>query len=794
MRFVRFCALAAAFSVAGLAAAQTAKLDIQVDKPGVKVSPMLYGIFFEEINLAGDGGLYAELIRNRSLEDSAKPQYWTLVQDGSRKGEMTVDSTIPLNPQSPNSLRIRIEESGEGRVGAANAGYWGIPVVEGEVYELSLFARCGNQFQGPITASLESSDGKKVYAKADFAGLGPEWKPFSASLKSSGTDKDARLVLAASKPGSIYLDVVSLFPKKTWKNRPNGLRPDLAEMLAGLRPAFVRFPGGCWVEGDTMDKAQRWKQTIGPIAERRTQPNLWGYQVTNGLGYHEYLQLCEDLGAEPLFVINCGMSHREVVPMEKMGEFVQDALDAIEYANGPADSRWGVLRAKAGHPKPFGLKYLEIGNENGGPAYNDRYALFYKAIKQAYPQMNLIANLWGGRPKESPVEILDEHYYSNPEFYMANANRYDKYDRKGPKIYVGEYAVTQDCGAGNLAGALGEAAFMTGMERNSDVVALASYAPLFTNVKHKRWNPDLINFDNSRCYGLPSYYVQKMFAENRADVVLPLAIETPKVSRGTGSGAVGVGTWLTQAEYKDLKVTGSDGKTLYESDFSKAMKGWRTHGGKWQTVDGALRQTTRDENVRAIVGDKKWTNYTFSLKARKLAGAEGFLVLFSVRNEGAKSWWNIGGWGNKQHGVEIGGIVGNEVPGKIEIGRWYDIRVEVKDANIKCFLDGKLIHDIQRPPVEALYAVAGRHDATGDVVLKVVNVAENPQDAEIRLAGIAAAKRKAAVTVLTSANPTDENTLDEPTKVSPKSMTIELSGTTFRHVFPANSVTVLRVR
>ena len=235
------------------------------------------------------------------------------------------------------------------------------------------------------------------------------------------------------------------FPKKTWKNRQNGLRPDLAGMLAELRPAFVRFPGGCWVEGDTMKFAYRWKETIGDLSERRTQYNIWNYHATHGLGFHEYLQMCEDLGAEPLFVINCGMSHREVVPMDRMREFVQDALDAIEYCNGPADSPWGKLRADSGHPAPFHLKLMEIGNENGGPAYQERYALFYDAIKKRYPEMTLIANL---PTDKRPADVVDEHYYSSPEFFIQQADRYDQYDRKGPKIYVGEYAVTQGCRPG----------------------------------------------------------------------------------------------------------------------------------------------------------------------------------------------------------------------------------------------------------------------------------------------------------------------------------------------------------
>jgi alpha-L-arabinofuranosidase len=586
--------------------------------------------------------------------------------------------------------------------------------------------------------------------------------------------------------------MVSLFPEDTWKKRPNGMRPDLAEMLLALKPGFVRFPGGCWVEGDTMALAYRWKQTIGDLSERRTQHNIWQYEATHGIGYHEYLQLCEDLHAEPLFVINCGMSHKEVVPMDKMSEFVQDALDAIEYANGPASTTWGARRAQNGHPAPFNLKYMEIGNENGGPAYNERYALFYDTIKAKYPQMHLVANEWGGIPRSRRVELVDEHYYSTPEFFIHNAGKYDSYDRAGRKVYVGEYAVTQGCGQGNLRAAVGEAAFMTGMERNSDVVLMASYAPLFANVNYKRWNPDLINFDTSRAYGLPSYYVQKMFSENRGDVVVPVSVEAPETPPPVKSGAIGVGTWRTEAEFKDLKVT-RGGETLFSCDFADGTKGWRLHGGDWSVQDGALRQKDLGDNIRAFAGDKSWNNYTYSLRARKLGGAEGFLIPFLVQDETAKAWWNIGGWGNTRHAIEMDGVVGGDSSGRIETGRWYDIRIEVSGPRIRCYLDGQLVHDVTSPAIKPLYAVGGLQNSSRELILKVVNVSREEQDAEIKLNGATLAgsvKR----TLLASNAPEDENTLDQPGKVSPATSESKCAGSNLRETFPPNSVTVLRLK
>jgi len=776
---------------AGLPAAPAAPaaITVAVSQPGHKVSATLWGIFFEDINLSVDGGLYAELVRNRNFEDSDKPEQWSAVGGAAEQVRMSVDTARPVSPKNPRSLKVTLAPAGGTRAGVANAGFYGMGIKQGETYKLSLLARGGDGFGGPLTISLESADGAAC-ATATLPALTGEWKNYAVVLKASASDPKARLVISATQAGTFWLDMVSLFPQKTW--RDHGLRPDLAEMLLGLKPAFVRFPGGCWVEGETLQESYRWKQTIGDPSERRTQHNIWAYEATHGIGYHEYLQLCEDLGAAPLFCINVGMSHRENVPMDKMGEYVQDALDAIEYANGAADSTWGALRAKAGHPAPFNLQYMEIGNENGGPAYHERYPLFAKAILAKYPQMHLVANEWNGAPKDGPVEILDEHYYNTPDFFISQAGKYDSYKRDGPGIFVGEYAVTQNSGLGNLRGAIGEAVFMTGMERNSDVVVMASYAPLFCNANHKRWPINLINYDSTRNYGLPSYYVQKLFAENRGDVVLPVAVSEPVAGESARGGGVGVGTWLTQAEFKDMKVT-RDGKTLFAFDPAKGTAGWRLPDGDWKIQDGALRQDSPNENVRALVGDKTWTDYTYTLKARKTGGKEGFLIPFLIAEDGAKCWWNIGGWGNTSHSIEMEGVTARGEPGHIETGRWYDIRIEVSGSNIKCFLDDKLIHDAKPASVNALHASATRDLARGEVILKVVNASADARPAEIKLDGIAQATSPARAMVLTSEHATDENTLDNPHKVVPVSQVLPVNGTTLSHTFPGNSLTVIRV-
>lgn len=783
-------ALVLSVGTLSLASASTATLTVQVDQPSrFQVSKTLYGIFFEDINCSADGGLYAELVRNRNFEDAGKPDHWSVLAKDSGAVEMSIDTSKPASERNRQSLQVKVSDVRSGPAGIFNEGFWGMSVIKGQFYDLTLLARAEPRFKGPLLISLESVDGT-VYASEKVSGLGAEWKDCRVPLKSKGTDPRARLVIRSARTGVFWLDMVSLFPRNTWKGRPQYLRKDLATALEWMAPAFVRFPGGCWVEGDRMKDAYRWKQTIGKLSERRTQYNIWQYHATHGLGYHEYLQMCEDLGAEPLFVINCGMSHREVVPMNEVGEYVQDALDAIEYANGPVTSKWGAIRAKNGHPAAFDLKYMEIGNENGGPAYNERYALFYEKIKASYPNITLIANEWGGRPGDSPIEIIDEHYYSTPEFFMANAGKYDNYDRTGRKVYVGEYAVTQNGGQGNLRAAVGEAAFMTGMERNSDVVVMSSYAPLFANVNYKKWNPDLINFDSSRVYGIPSYYVQKMFSRNRSERILPLEIQAPEVQSSPKSGGIGVGTWVTQAEYKDIKVE-RDGKVLFAADPAKGTNGWRLRGGKWSASEGVIRQEALGENIRAFAGDKSWKNYSYSLKARKIGGSEGFLIPFLVQNEDTKSWWNLGGWNNTRHALEMQGLSAEGVPGKIETGRWYDIRIELSEKRVKCYLDGALIHDVEYPRMNSLYGVAG---ITGeDVILKVVNVGAEQLDAEVRLSGAKAGYR-GLVTVLTSTKPEDENTLDHPTKVSPLDRGISFTGTKFLHAFPGNSVTVFRLR
>lgn len=774
--------------IAQQATKEAPTLTIHTDQRMAPIAKTLYGIFFEEINCAGDGGIYAEQIRNRSFEDSKTPEHWEIAGSPEPLKSVGISSEKPLANGSPSWLRLGLKPGAASQIQLTNRGYWGINAQRGQKLSLSLAAKTN----APTKITVELLDEREsVIATSGFAPSAHDWQKLTATLSPTESSTKASLRITVESESEVGLDHISLIPTN---ESLTGFRGDLAKMLADLRPSFMRFPGGCWVEGDTMATAMRWKQTIGPVESRRTLPNLWGYHSTNGLGFHEYLLLCEQIGAEPLFVINCGMSHREVVPIGEMDEFVQDALDAIEYANEPATSKWGSVRAAAGHPNPFNLRFMEIGNENGGPAYEARYALFYKAIKTKYPNVNLIANVWGGHPKDTPVEILDEHYYSNPEFFFQNANRYDSYDRTGPKIYVGEYAVTQGCGNGNLIAALAEAAFMTGMERNSDVVTMSSYAPLFANVNKKAWNPDLIYFDNNRAIGTPSYYVQKLFSENRPDLNLGFELQNqPAKTHPFPDGGIGVGSWNTQVEYRDLKVRDKDGNVIIASADGSSLV---SKSGTWRKTDQLIQQSGSDTPAVAVQ-DARLTDFEFALKARKLSGAEGFLILVGYQNSDNYLWLNLGGWGNSLHAIEFarnGGksLVGKQIPGKIETGKWYEIRIAYSHDRIECYLDGKRLFSEAAPSSKSLYTAAGKMQKTGEIIVKVVNSESEPAQVKIALEGSNTSRYKMSETWLSSASATDENSLDFPNKVAPKTVGNAIVNRNFTYLAKPLSLTILR--
>ncbi len=772
---------------------QPNQIVIQADQPGIQISSNLFGIFFEELSSAGDGGLYAELIRNRSFEDNpTNAVNWSFVTSGTATGQWSLDTSLPLSATNTNALSLTFQ-SGVGTVGAANSGYWGIPVSAGAAYNLNLYARGVAGFTGPVTVSLENSSGSSVYAQTTIGGLTVGWQHFTRALFPSASDPAARLVLRISSAGTVVVDFVSLFPAQTFNNRTNGLRPDLANMLVNLRPAFMRFPGGAWVDGSGVPNFYNWETTVGDPANRVPRWDLWGYMVDNGLGYHEYLQFCEDLGAAPLFVVNCGMDYSTAVPTNQLAPYVQIALDAIQYANGDTNTPWGAQRAANGHPAPFNLRYLEIGNENGGSAYNDHYAFFYDAIKAQYPYIQLIANT----PVSSrPMDIVDEHFYSSPSFFIQQSTRYDSYSRSGPKVFVGEYAVKYAGDRPNLTGALGEAAFMTGMERNSDVVLMASYAPLFANLNNQDWNPNLIYFNGTQVYGTPSYYCQQMFSLNRGDYVLPTAVTTAFMTP-TNHGAIGVGTWNTQSAYSNLTVMAGS-NVLYQSDFTTTAgtNGYQFLGTNWILTNGLLEQTGPGTDLRATTGSTTWSNYTYTARAMKLSGSEGFLIMFNVLDTNNFMWWNIGGWNNTQTGIEWAQNGAKtllaSVPMAINTGQWYDIRI-VLGNRIQCYLNGTLVHDIPSPSSGIpLYASGSLVPSRGQVVLKAVNETGSPLITQVGLPAARGLDPTATATVLTSANPLSENSLAQPTNVYPVTTTVTGVTTNFQYTLAPYSLTVLR--
>ncbi len=806
-------ALMAVCTVFAAAVQAQVTIDIDAQQRGPKVSPMLYGIFYEDINHAADGGLYAELIRNRSFEDGprfgapADMQGWSTY--AAAPSQLTARLIQPskktqlLNDVQHNALELDIKASTTMPVCLVNEGYWGINAVQGRCYRLSFWAKT-LKYQGTVKATLCSQDGAQLYAETVVDGFAVDksknWKKYEATLTANDNDPQAQFALVFDGVGVVQLDVVSLFPP-TFKNRENGMRPDLANMLWQMHPKFMRFPGGCFVEGqESPDNAFRWERTIGPIEEREGHWNVnWGYRTTDGLGYHEYLQLAEDLGAKPLFVVNVGLWHGGMTPYDSIQPWIDECLNAIEYANGPVTSKYGALRAKNGHPEPFGLEYLEVGNENNQPDprqqsdhYYERYEQFYKAIRAKYPEMKIIGNVvaWGDdNPKWNstlPVDLLDEHYYRSPDWFAGAFHKYDSYDRRGPKIYVGEYAVTNGFGnLGNMNAALGEAVYMMGMENNSDVVELASYAPIFVNENDARWRPDMIRFSSSRVMGTPSYYVQQLMPQHIGTQVVKVGQVnpyegmnirqlTPKKSR------VGFGTWGTRASFETAK----------DVEFVN---------GEWQKDGTTVRQTSRREGTICMEKDIiDSDHYTCKFRARKDGGAEGFLIIFNYVDSKNYCWLNFGGWNNTQHAIEQisngGKLQTVEKRGRVEQGRWYDVTLQVAGDSVKAWLDNELVFDtvLKHDTTKGIFSSATIDDASGELIVKVANTSDAATTAKLNLQHFV--PKQARVVRLAANDGMDENTLDTPTAIHPVEQLLSPEGNGVLLDVPPYSLNIVRIR
>jgi alpha-N-arabinofuranosidase len=509
-------------------------LKISADQVAAKVSPMLYGLMTEEINYSYDGGLYAELVRNRTFKwNPTNAAYWQLVQDGGGVGTMSLDTNQPLNSALTTSLKLEASKAArKERVGIANDGFWGIPVKPKTKYRASFYAKADQGFSGPLTVEIVSSNAATVFASAQVRRITGEWKKYEVTLTTGkvAPSKENRLVITTTKPGTIWLSQVSLFPP-TFNDRPNGNRPDIMQILADMHPAFLRFPGGNYLEGNTIATRFDWKKTIGDISERPGHLNdAWHYWSTDGMGLLEYLEWCEDLHMQPLLAVYAGYSLRQqrVTPGPDLEPYVKEALEEIEYVTGDTTTTWGARRAKDGHPAPFKLEYVEVGNEDQfdrqAGSYDGRFTQFYDAIKVKHPNLQIIATT---KVTSRTPDVIDDHFYRSSMQMQSDTHHYDNTDRKGPKIFVGEWATREGSPTPNMNAALGDAAWMTGMERNSDLVIMSCYAPLFVNVNPggMQWRTDLIGYDTLTSYGSPAYHAQKIFSLNHGDVVLPVVSE-----------------------------------------------------------------------------------------------------------------------------------------------------------------------------------------------------------------------------------------------------------------------------
>ncbi|WP_165224778.1 alpha-L-arabinofuranosidase C-terminal domain-containing protein [Aquisphaera insulae] len=819
-------------AVAPARADAPATLEVEVNRPGVAIPADSFGLMTEEINHAYDGGLFAELIQNRTFQDQGArgglPVHWSVIG----AGKAAADHADPVNPALPVSLKLDLDG---GESGVANDGYWGIPVRPNTTYTAAFYAKASGGFAGPIAASIRLDDGGKVVAGADTPPITGGWMKYTVTLKTGAdapTTSKAKFVLAAKGTGGVAFSMVSLFPP-TYQNKPNGLRVDLMELLAELRPKFIRLPGGNYLEGNRFSDRFNWKEMIGPADTRPGHAGCWGYRSSDGFGLPEFLLWCKQLGAEPVlgvfagYVLN-GDYFKAGTP--EMALYTQEALDEIEYVSGPADSVWGSKRAADGFPEPFPLRYVEIGNEDWfdrSGSYDGRFTQMAAAIRARYPHLKIIAS---APVTSSTPDLYDDHFYRSARELTRMSTMYDEpkgtpkplrfngggFNGRQPggiKTFVGEWATQEGRPTPTLNAGLADAAFVMGLERNSDAVVMQCYAPLFVNVNPAdaakgyprawQWGTNLIGYDALHSFGSPSYHAQVMLAQNKGDVVLPARLDAAPVApkAETPKGKVGLGSWHTPVEYADFTVTAPDGRVLLSADQAKDLKGWQFTGGSWQVRGDAIAPAERDGETWAIVGDPGWTDYTIHVKARKRGGREGFVVIWHAADGDNYRWWNVGGWGNtvvQCEAAESGGRnpYGPSTPITVESGRWYDLKLEVAGRRVKGYIDGKLVTETaDEAPAAHIPAVATATYAQADrtVIVKVVNTGAEAIDAKINLRGAGRVEPSGTAIVL-SGEPGAVNTIEEPRKVAPRQEAITDVAESFRRVFPPHSFTILRLK
>lgn len=766
----------------------------------------LFGIFFEDLNHAADGGLYGELIRNRSFEFDAVDREgyhsltaWTTVERGDSVVRAHVETTQPLNPNNRHYLVLEVLTDGEGG-GIRNDGYEnGVPVKEGCDYHFSCYYRLRRGADVPLEIRLEDKEGTQCYAQNRFVPKGGEWQRYECTLKANKTDHSARLVLLAHNPVDICLDMISLFPADTFLKRKNGLRADIAVMLSDMKPRFMRFPGGCLIHIGSLNAEDRcamyrWKKTLGPVEKRPTWRNTWRYNQTLGLGFFEYFMFCEDIGAEPLPVISAGYDPHSLraADLSDMQEWIDEALDLIEFANGGTETTWGSVRAQMGHPESFQMKYLAIGNEEVGDAFFERYEIILEAVKEKYPEINVINSAGAGsagsefdkgwkQARRTQTSYVDEHFYQCPEWFIANADRYESYE-PSPKAFLGEYASKND----SWKSALAEAAFMTGMEK-AEGVGLACYAPMLCNVNYKNWDPNLLYFDNHRVFGTPSYYVQKLFMNHQGDVMLRTVdnMEKRKKKSPILSGQIGMSTQRACVDISEFRFMDMEsGKTVELPNFMLSS-----------------------ENTYHPCMDTDSRNYSLSFRFRKknggcsdnLEGLCSFELEFAGRDRDNKLSWSIDGWQRhtsvtgfcQGHGADMGLYYF-----ETELNREYEAKLVVEENIVRTYIDGVLYcdHICKSAEPDALYySAVGENDGT--VIVKAVNAEETEKEICIDLnQNVGTSWNRVLISSMEGFLPEDRNSFEEPQKVAPteKEYKIDPEGYTF--TLQGSSFAVLRFK
>ncbi len=833
----------AALLTFGLSAmAQNQAINIDLSKKGTVVSPNLYGIFFEEISHAGDGGLYAELVQNRGFEEHVLPSSMTL-KDGkavavdspnyehrnNRKWNIPWDVEAkkylgwevkgnlcnvsrevlkvnnPLHENTPHAMQLTIGSmQQDGKAQLINTGYWGMGLEKGERYDLRFYVKTAD-CKGKITARILDENNKELGSVSFKVNTSNNWEEYTGVIPCTGTTAKGKLSLDFDAEGTVLVDYVSLFPRHTFNGRKNGQRRDLANMLRNLKPKFMRWPGGCIVEGATYENRVKWKETLGDPMTRRGEWDVWGYRATWGMGYHEFLQFCEDLEMDGMFVDNAGMScsvrNGDYVDSEKdLNDVIQDFRDAIDYALAdPSTNKWAKMRADAGHPAPFPLKYVEIGNENVGPEYVKHFNYIYKVLKAEYPQITFINTLGHTDPLLAQIPgdyMVDPHWYRDPNFFFNNNHLFDNAPREHD-IYIGEYACNSGVGGGNLRAAISEAAFILGMERNSDVVKMSSYAPLFENVNKKDWPCNLIHFNSNQTFGRASYYVQQMAADNRPTY----NVFTSEVSKAAEkvpfkAGMIGLGSYATQVDYRNIHILPAGEKKAKKV----SIKDFVQKKGEWTMKGNVISQTSNQQLTVATLPSYTGDSYTLTLQARKTSGNEGFFIYYGMDKEGRNGYAvNLGGWNNRMSAVEqinrgrTNGVLSSQVPQSIEDNKWYNIKIVVSPDSTQVFVDNNKITVARPLAQERQFCQAGYDEQTGELVIKVVNGTDQPYTREFNIDGAKRIEQRGRVITL-SGNADDENSFEEPTKLSPKMSFFGEFGRNFKYEFQPMSFTILRIR